>query len=163
MVHSISSAGLNCRSLLTSSTLQGDTLNYDQKVREIILKNPESLVDKKIHGKDGNIGFPFSIRSLKTLPSHLLIAVTDLHVLSNSDRARSRIFGSSKRQDELTTDLLSAPLLLNSQANPTDGLFVEVGVDVFTLDNGQHRYIYWTSNADNFVTTPFEFRADLIE
>jgi hypothetical protein len=157
--HATSLAHSRCHELFISVT----SVTYNQNVRQTILTKPESLLDKKIVGKENNLAFPFTIRSRKTVSAHLSAPLEDIHVLSNSQRARSRIFGSATRRDELTTDLMPRPLSLDTHSNPTDGLFVEVGVDVFTLENDERRYVYWTSNAHNYASAPYEFRADLIE
>lgn len=134
----------------------------DQNLLTDIISNPKMHLKKKFYEKELSYGSPFKVILASDI-SQLKSVISDLNLLSKVPKLREKIFGSSTKHAELATKLLSEPLSLNADIDYYQSSFVEVGVEVFTLDDNTKRYIYLTSNHKNSISVPNEFLSSIIE
>ena len=155
----LSHAVVHCKTMVGKETIELKA----PAINKLIEKPLERLNKKFVEKSDKRYGTPFSVILKEKLPEHLQVAVDDLHILSENDNVRARIFGSSKLNREYQTELRAEPLALKAQGHESSaGFFVETGVDVFTLDNGKRLYIYITSNSKNSIDQSYAFWSEII-
>lgn len=137
--------------------LNGDLIND-------LLKNPFSYIGESFIDQSSNPawGTPFTIITRAGLKEALKIGVEDIEILSRNSSLRDRIFGNARSQKPLSTGLVENPLSLESRDNGYRDFPVEVGVDIFTLDNGKRLYIYSTSNMPNAIDHDYAYFSELI-
>ena len=129
-----------------------------------VVENPEDFVGRQLDEPEirRQHGTPFRVVRLSELKPLLQEALEDIHVLSLNEGARENLFGSAKKNGELASGVLKKPIGLKMKTHDQTGFFVEVGVDVITLNTGEHLFLYRTSNSGNSIESPYGFWSDLV-
>lgn len=153
-------APLACESVFADSSREVLKLT---SMAEVINK-PLSFVGKTIDETRSyrSYGTPFTVIPKESLPPFLQAAVDDIHLLSKYTDLREAVFGNSHSNREFATALLAKPLNVRQRSYEYEGTFVEVGVEVLSLNTGEKLYFYTTSNTFNSVSHDSGFFSSLI-
>lgn len=158
----LSSTSLAAKSPSCKVVIKNSQIQLNHEFIPDLLAKPQKYLDKKFIEKKPTFGTPFKIVSHQSLPAHLKKVVSDINLLSQTPELREKVFGSSTKYSELITSILPQPLNLKKDSRYYLSQFVEVGVEVFTLDDFTHRYVYSTSNHKSSIQVPYEFFSSII-
>ena len=128
-----------------------------------LIDKPGLYLNQKVETQSRRkVGTPFRVILRSALPPELQQAVEDIQILSTRPPIREKVFGNAQKMGQYRTLLLTNFLGLSEQRDNVRGLFVEVGVEVFVLDNGELRIVYSSSNLGNGIDVAHGFLTSLI-
>ncbi|MCB0407643.1 MAG: hypothetical protein KDD34_05515 [Bdellovibrionales bacterium] len=113
-----------------------------------VLERPLDYLGKSFDGK--RVNGPFTILAKKDMSHLVQVAAKNIEVLSENRYLRKKIFGNTRSNTRYQTPVFQVENQLLSEIQQDlqtmDGVFVEVGVDIFVTEENEVFVMYSTSN-----------------